>query len=123
MTNLVEHAKEELKRAGVEKEYADPIVDMVRIFSDMGHSGTSEEYVRGIVTDLLARNNLTPLTDDPSEWIHHGEEMWGEKGGIWQNIRNSRAFSRDGGKHYWLLEDRPNEAGIKKQYTSQKMKD
>lgn len=121
--NLVEHAKSELIRAGVEPEYQGPIVDMIRIFSDMGHSGTSEEYVRGIVCDLLDRKNLTPLTDDPDEWEHHGAEMWGEKGGIWQNRRNPKAFSRDRGKHYWLLEDRPNVEGIKKQYTSLKMKD
>lgn len=122
MSNMVEHAKRELKRAGVEPEYQVPIVDMIRIFSDMGHSGTSAEYVRGIVNDLLAQQNLTPLTDDPEEWHYYGEEVWGEKGGIWQNVRNGKAFSRDAGKHYWLLEDRPNASGIKQQYASQKMK-
>lgn len=123
MKNLVEHAKEELKRAGVEADISARIVDMVRIFTDMGHSGTSAEITASIVTDLLAHKNLTPITDDPSEWFHYGEEMWGERGGIWQNTRNPKAFSRDRGKHYWLLEDRPNEAGIKQQYTSQKSKE
>jgi hypothetical protein len=123
MKNLVEHAKEELKKAGIDPHDAVKILDMIRIFADTRPSGTSGEIMASIVTDLMAHKNLTPLTDDPSEWVHYGEEMWGERGGIWQNTRNPKAFSRDRGKHYWLLEDRPNEAGIKQQYTSQKSKE
>jgi hypothetical protein len=116
--NLVEHAKHELKLAGVEKEFADPVLDMVRIFSDMGHSGASANYVRRILDDLLQYKNLIGLTDDPDEWVHHGAEMWGEGGGIWQNKRNSKAFSRDGGKHYWLLDEKADANGVKGTHTS-----
>ena len=116
--NLVEHAKLELKLAGIEPEYVGPILDMVRIFADMGHSGTSAEITATIVKDLLDYKNLIPLTDNPEEWTHHGAEIWGEKGGIWQNVRNARAFSRDGGKHYWLLEDRPGQKTDKELHTS-----
>lgn len=123
MRNLVEHAKEELKRAGLDPHESIPILDMIRIFNDMGHSGTSAEITAGIITDLLAHKNLTPISDDPAEWTHWGEEVWGERGGIWQNNRNPKAFSRDRGKHYWLLEDRPNAGGTKQQYTSQKSKE
>ena len=56
-----------------------------------------------------------PLTDDPYEWQYHGEDLWGSKEGIWQNKRNSEAFSNDGGQTYYLLsENDPNLLHISK---------
>jgi hypothetical protein len=71
----------------------------------MGHSGGSASVAIPTINALLQFKNLRPLTNDPKEWVHHGEEIWGEKGGIWQNERNAEAFSKDGGKTYYLISE------------------
>lgn len=57
------------------------------------------------ISDLLHLNVLSPLTDDPEEWIHHKDVVHGEGLGMWQNKRDSTAFSYDGGKTYSLLSE------------------
>lgn len=105
MSNLVEHAKRELAIINEDKDVADAYLRIVEIFADMGHSGGSASVAIPTIAALLNFQNLAPLTDNPEEWFFHGEEMWGAPGGIWQNIRNSEAFSRDGGKTYYLLSE------------------
>ena len=41
---------------------------------------------------------LSPLTDDPAEWIEVVD-------GLWQSRRLAQAFSQSGGKAYRLNED------------------
>jgi hypothetical protein len=68
-----------------------------------------------MLNDLLQFKNLTPLTDDPEEWIQHSKEMWDGEKGVWQSTRRADAFSDDGGKTYYLLSDRdkyPNEPDL-----------
>lgn len=105
MSNLVDHAKRELELTGEDHSVVEATLKMLQIFSDMGHSGASAHFHRLMLNELLQFNNLTPLTDNPSEWNHVAEEVWGEHGGIWQNARNSSAFSNDGGKTYYLLSE------------------
>lgn len=109
MSNLVDHATRELKEASVDAELSKIIVEMIRTFASYGHSGSSAEYAANLVNALLRFQVLTPITDDPSTWEHHPEEGWGEPGGVWQNRRNSKAFSTDGGKTYRLLGDSQSE--------------
>ena len=104
-SNLVKHAKRELELLGEEQEVVDAYMKIVKIFSDMGHSGSSGFIYIRTLNRLLLFENLTGLTDDPDEWFHHTEEVWGEPGGIWQNVRNGEAFSSDGGKTYTLMSD------------------
>lgn len=105
ISNLVLHAKTELGLLGEDEETTEGILRIVQCFADMGHSGGSSSIVVPIITDLLNYQNLTPLTNDPDEWMHHTSEVWGEEGGVWQNKRNSKAFSHDEGKTYYLLDD------------------
>jgi len=101
MSNLVEHAKRELKLLGNGPEIDEPVLKIVEIFSEMGHSGSSAAYTSGVIHELLQYKNLKPLTDDPEEWFLH--EGHGPDGAdMWQNKRNSEAFSDDGGKTYHL---------------------
>lgn len=100
---MVKHAERELSL--IDLEESDKFLEIVRIFASMGHSGGSADVARIVINTLLEQENLSQLTDDPSEWVHHGEDVWGEPGGIWQNNRCSRAFSRDGGKTYYLITD------------------
>lgn len=106
MSNLVNHARRELEIIGEEEWIVDSIVSMVKIFASMGHSGGSAEVARDILCRLLAYEPLTELTDDPDEWEQHPPERWDGTNPIWQNRRDSKAFSHDGGKTYWLLHER-----------------
>lgn len=103
MSRLVEHARRELEIIGEEEHTIQGICNIMQAFADMGHSGGSASVVIPWLDKLFRFKNLTPLTDDPDEWVHHDESTWGQPGGIWQNSRNSEAFSTDGGKTYRFL--------------------
>lgn len=110
-SNMVDHAKRELTLLGEEPAVIDGYLAMIRAFAGMGHSGGSASVFIPTLMELLSFKNLTELTDDPKDWIHHTEEVWGEPGGIWQNRRNGEAFSNDGGKTYYLLSSDKNPDG------------
>lgn len=120
MSNLVDHARRELETIGEEPEIIDQYLKVVKAYADMGHSGGSHAVAVVVVNQLLQFQNLSPLTDDPSEWYFHGEDVWGAEGGIWQNTRNSEAFSRNGGKSYYLLSDSVDEDNNRPFYNSRK---
>ncbi len=103
--SLVEHARRELALCGQTAEdpvYAESIVKAVEAFASYGHSGGSAEIARAQLQKLLAFESLSPLTDAQDEWVDRSA-MCGEA--WWQNVRNSRAMSHDGGKTYWLVGD------------------
>lgn len=105
-SNLVAHARRELEIVGEEPQTIEGICKVIQAFADMGHSGGSASVVIPWINTLLNFTNLTPLTDDPTEWIYHDEMTWGQPGGIWQNIRNGNAFSTDGGQSYRMNEEK-----------------
>lgn len=106
--NLYRHAERELKLLGNDVDYDEQILEIVKAFIKMGHSGGSAAYTIPLISKLLSYENLTPLTDDPDEWEFHGEHMVPGSEGFWQNRRNSEAFSMDGGKTYYLLSEGGN---------------
>jgi hypothetical protein len=122
-SNLVTHARRELELFGQteeDPEFAESIIKAVKGFTSYGHSGGSAPVAIAMLHDLLQHKNLSPLTDDPKEWIHHGPEVWpdGDDKGVWQNCRNGEAFSKDGGKTYYLLSDGSNSEDQTVMYTS-----
>lgn len=106
MSNLVEHARRELEMIGEEPETIAGYLKVVQAFADVGHSGGSASVAIPTLNALLQFKNLKPLTNNPDEWAHHTAEVWGAEGGVWQNRRNSEAFSDDEGKTYYLLSER-----------------
>ena len=102
-SNLVLHARRELELLGEEPEMVACLIAAVEGFASYpGHSGGSAACAIGMLERLLRFQNLAPLTDDPAEW----QDQSGISGvPVWQNHRNSEAFSDDGGKTYWLLSD------------------
>jgi hypothetical protein len=118
MSNLVEHARRELTALNYDQETLDGFLNVIQAFADMGHSGGSASVAIPTLNELLQFKNLSPLTNDPAEWIHIAEEVWGEHGGVWQNVRNGTAFSSDGGKTYTRLDDPKDGNGNKPIYTS-----
>lgn len=102
--NLVKHARRELELLGEEPEFVEGYLNVIRAFSDMGHSGGSAMVAIPVINTLLQFKNLKPLTNHPEEWYKH--EGAGENGtDLWQNKRNSEAFSTDGGRTYQLLSE------------------
>ncbi len=102
--SLAEHARQELQRAGwlggEDPQSGEAMLAAVEAFARGGWSGGSAPYGVAIVTDLLQYKPLSPLTDDPAEWIDHGDNLW-------QSRRRPDAFSEDGGKTYRLQADAP----------------
>ena len=107
-TKLYLHAKKELELLGMyngdelEKDTANSILKMIEAWSEVGHSGGSASWTGEVVYKILGWETLTPITSDPSEW-EDMSEMNGSP--MWQNKRDSRFFSRDGGKTWWGLDD------------------
>lgn len=108
-SNLVKHARKELELVGEDPEVIDHILRLVSEFASFGHSGMSGMYVLTVFNALMKFENLAPLTDDPEEWTHIAEDVWGSEGGIWQSTRCGDAFSNDGGKTYYLLSEGAND--------------
>lgn len=104
-SNIVNHFCRELELLGEEPTTTLGYLRIAKIFSDMDHSGGSASVFIPTLELLLRFKNLTPLTDDPDEWVHHTDELWPEPGGVWQSCRDGEAFSNDGGKTYYRLSE------------------
>jgi hypothetical protein len=102
MSHLGSHARYELELVGEEPEIIDWYVKVVETFAEFGHTGESAEYTTRVLEQLLRYKNLTPLTDDPAEWLDV-TEYTSEGTTLWQSVRNSGAFSSNNGKTYTLL--------------------
>lgn len=100
-SNLLAHAEREMKLANVEEDVQRWMLGVIAEFIQYGHSGSSAEICKSLLHDLLNRQALTPLTDDPDEWEDRSV-MSGYP--LWQNKRDSRAMSNDGGKTYWTVD-------------------
>lgn len=110
-SNLVRHAREEMRRAGLYDEDADyegmippAVMGVVERFAADHHSGGSAALVLAILDKVLRFQPLTPLTNDPAEWQQ--VEMANLARAMWQSRRQHEAFSHDGGRTYYLLDDR-----------------
>lgn len=101
---LVVHARRELTLAGLFDEgsdfdgmIGDACMAMIEVFASQGHSGYSAAMVTDIVTMLMRFDVLSPLTDDPEEWMH----ITDDPKPTWQSTRKPEAFSHDQGKTYY----------------------
>lgn len=101
--SLVEHARRELTLFGEDPETIDAIASVVQAFADTGPSGGSAPYIIAYLEKLLRFEPLTPLTNDPGEWTDRSD-ISGYP--VWQSNRDGRAMSEDGGKTYWLVDER-----------------
>lgn len=118
MSNLVEHAKRELSLIGEEEETVEGYLKIIQAFSNMNHSGGSASVAIPVINRLLQFQNLTALTNDPDEWMYFSEDIAGIRGGVWQNLRNSSAFSNDGGRTYYLLTEGAHDGNRQPLHTS-----
>jgi len=113
-SNLVNHARRELERAGMYDDDADygkgvvagVVLDLVRTLSRSdADSGAGVMLVLSIFERVARFKTLSPLTADPEEWMNVTEYGCPEGvAGIWQSRRTPSAFSNDGGKTYYDLD-------------------
>lgn len=89
---LVRHAKRELELSGgnLQDFPAKDILDMVRLFSSQGHSGSSAWYSVNVLTRLLSLEPLSPITDRDEDWVHVYTREDGTE--LYQNSRYSSLF-------------------------------
>lgn len=107
-SNLVKHAKVELEKIGEDPEVIRRYCKVIKEFDDIARFGGMTDIVIPTLNELLQFKNLSPLTDDPDEWIYHNPLVSGKKEGLWQSTRNLEAFSTDAGKSYYVLSDETN---------------
>lgn len=100
--SLVNHARRELEGIGEEDYVIDWYCRVVAEFASFGHSGGSAMATIPVLERLLRYEALRPLTSDPSEWFDQREACGVP---LWQNTRDSRAMSDDGGRTYWLVDE------------------
>ena len=90
MSNLIRHAEEEFKRAGYiplhEEQEDGPnqwiqenIIELLKVFSEQGHSGFSAPYCINMFAKLAKFELLTPLTGEDDEWIEVSDSLWQSK--------------------------------------------
>lgn len=109
--SLVDHARRELELCGQTAEdpgYAASIVAAVAAFASYGHSGGSAMVGVEQLYRLLRYEPLSPLTSDPDEWIDQSASCGVP---LWQNKRDPRAMSYDGGQTWRLVGDRNDDDG------------
>lgn len=99
---LIEHAETEMRRAGLFDEDSDyggmlgeSVLELVKKFSEQGHSGASAAMAVSIAENLMRFEPLTPLTGDPDEWMKVSRYMPDGSGSVCQNVRYSSVF-KDG---------------------------
>ena len=98
---FVDHAKREVEYMRTDSGdspddwMANHIIDMVRVFSVEGHSGSSAPHAIGCLEKILSFKPLLPLTGDESEW---GEPINAE--GTRQNKRYGGLFINADGSAY-----------------------
>jgi len=102
--SLIEHAEREFKALGwpgdceMQSMVCDNVRELLKVFSNQGHSGSSAPYVLGVFNDLAKFNPIGPLTGEDDEWTEVSEESGYP---LFQNKRDSEVFKNNEGA-YWI---------------------
>jgi len=105
---LVEHAKLELKMAGLFDEDSDyngdigkAALELIEVFAKQGHSGMSAPYVASIFNKLSKFEPLIPITGKDEEWSDVRDYGKGEP---WYQNKRCSALFKDGkdGRPYYI---------------------
>ncbi len=132
-SGLMRHAKSEMELLGWHKPGKDGdrmqilvynnILDLFRVFSSQGHSGTSAPYVVKRFEHLASYKILSPITNNPDEWNDVTEQTIGSKIDdskcMHQSRRGPAYFSDDNLKTYYDLDEKK----VNGKYVHHKLKD
>ena len=106
MSEMMKWAEQELRYAGYDindpedgpnRWLAEGTLELLKVFSEQGHSGMSAPYAISLFEKLASWKPITPLTGEDDEW---GEPY--DREGTRQNKRNSAVFKRADGQADWL---------------------
>ena len=107
MSNLLKHAEIELEAIGALSEKDDfyggmtgkSVMELMRVFSEQGHSGMSANIVRNLFNKLADYKPLSSITCKDDEW---GDVSEHQSGDVYQNKRLSSVFKdgKNGIPHY-----------------------
>jgi hypothetical protein len=113
--SMVDFARYELELGGLFSKDSDyegmlgeAVMELISKFADQGHSGFSAGMTAHLFSELAAFKPLTELTDNPAEWTYISEQdprTPDGTGDLWQSKRCPSAFSEDGGKTYYDIDD------------------
>ena len=101
MSNLLAHARREFEIIGYDlddqeegpnKWIVENVLELIKVFGEQGHSGSSALYAIGYFEKLAEFEPLTPLTGEESEW--------GTEASPDQNNRCSHIFRDEDGQAY-----------------------
>lgn len=95
--SLVNHAIHELKLIGMDPnvendmnaDMANSIIELIKVFSQQGHTGSSAPYCASMFEKLARFETLSPLTGDDDEWVTVTDN---DGGTLYQNNRASNVF-------------------------------
>lgn len=109
MSNLVKHAKKELKMAGLfdkDSDYdgmlGEAVLELVKVFAKQGHSGFSANWTLDVFDKVARYKPLTPIGTTKDEWMDVSDMSTDP---MWQNTRRGTTFSRDAGKTWYDIDD------------------
>ena len=103
MSNILSWAEQELRLAGYDindtedgpnRWLAEGTLELLKVFADQGHSGSSAPYAIALFERLASWKPIAPLTGADDEWNEVGTD-------VWQNCRNSCVFKGADGQAYW----------------------
>lgn len=100
MTALGDHAIAELDIVGAVDPIRSAVITVVGTLADLDAT-TDRVTALGYINTLLKFLPLTPLTNDPAQWIDRSAIL-GERP-YWQSSRNPDAWTHDHGDTYYLL--------------------
>ena len=78
----------------MQKMVCQNVLDLLDVFGEQGHSGSSAPYVMNLFKELAMFKPISPLTGEASEWCEVGH-------GLFQNKRCSEVF-KDDTSAYWI---------------------
>lgn len=79
---------------GMQRDICDHVIDLLKVFFDEGHSGTSAPYAINLFSKLAKFETLVPLSGEDSEWSLVTEGLSGDGVTVYQNNRCSRVFKQ-----------------------------
>lgn len=99
MSNLLEHAIQELRSAGYDPDSPEfvkstvyrNVMELVEVFASQHHSKMSAGWILSLFQQVASFKPLGPLTGDTDEWVQVDVAR-----DLWQNKRCSRVFREKG---------------------------
>jgi hypothetical protein len=106
MSNMLKWAEQELRYGGYDindpedgpnRWLAEGTLELLKVFSEQGHSGSSAPYAVALFEKLAMWKPIAQLTGEDDEW----NEAY-DNADTQQNKRNSAVFKEKNGQAYWM---------------------